>query len=84
RHLLCEDTLKVLKKRMDQSKALLFVDSNNSRESDWCKYELNYFKSLGKPMYVITLKNIVEDCYSLTPFEDKWYYDIDYNNCNLY
>lgn len=40
RHLLCEATLKVLEKRMEQSKAMIFVVSENSRNSVWCKYEL--------------------------------------------
>ena len=51
RHLLCEATLKVLEKRMEQSKAMIFVVSENSRNSVWCKYELNYFTELGKPIY---------------------------------
>lgn len=46
RHLLCEATLKVLEKRMEQSNAMIFVVSENSLHSIWCKYELNYFAEL--------------------------------------
>ena len=58
RHLLCDATLKVLEKRMEQSEYLLFVDSEYSRASIWCKYELNFFKDLEKPMYIISSENI--------------------------
>lgn len=53
RHLLCEATLKVIEKRLEQSKALIFVESENSTKSIWCKYELNFFAKLERPMYVI-------------------------------
>ena len=61
RHLLCEATLSVLKERLRQSKAILFVDSPNSRKSVWCRYELNFFASLKKPIYVISKKDIDTD-----------------------
>ena len=32
----------MLEKRMEQSKAMIFVVSENSRNSVWCKYELKY------------------------------------------
>ena len=37
RHLLCAATLKVIEERMKQSKALIFVQSENSLKSIWCK-----------------------------------------------
>ena len=51
RHLLCTATLSVIEKRLEQSDAILFVQSEYSMESVWCKYELNYFYELGKPIY---------------------------------
>ena len=53
RHLVCDATLKVIEKRLEQSKALIFVESENSMNSVWCKYELNYFSELKRPIYII-------------------------------
>lgn len=78
RELLCNATLKVLEKRLEQSKSLLFVDSDNSRQSDWCKYELNYFKALGKPMYIINKEDIEENKFICKSFVDEWYLDSNY------
>ena len=47
RHLLCKATLKVLEKRMEQSKAMIFVVSENSLHSIWCKYESVSYTHLG-------------------------------------
>ncbi len=83
RNLLCDATLKVLEKRLEQSKCLLFVDSNNSRHSVWCKYELNYFRELGKPMYIITIEDIENGKFEIKPFLDKWYLDSAYKELAL-
>ena len=83
RNLLCNATLKVLEKRLEQSKALLFVDSNYSRHSVWCKYELNYFKELGKTMYVITIEDIENGKFKIQHFLDIWYLDSDYKELAL-
>lgn len=58
RHLLCGATLSVIEKRLDQSDALIFVKSEESIASVWCKYELNYFHDLGKPIYTISVQDI--------------------------
>lgn len=58
RHLLCDETLRVIEKRLEQSKALLFLRSKNSTSSVWCIYELNYFKSLDKPIYTILADDV--------------------------
>ena len=83
RNLLCNATLKVLEKRLEQSKNLLFVDSDNSRQSIWCKYELNYFDELGKPMYIVTKEDIENDIFKIEPILDKWYLDSSYKELVL-
>ena len=52
RNLLCEATLNVIEKRLEQSSALIFVKSEFSLSSVWCKYELNYFYEL-KSRFII-------------------------------
>ncbi len=58
RELLSEATLNVLKKRLEQSKNLLFVRSRNSLQSVWCSYELNFFHTLDKKVYFIDKDNL--------------------------
>ena len=83
RHLLCEATLKVLEKRMEQSKAMIFVTSENSINSIWCKYELNYFTELGKPIYCISKEAINEKNFRLNKMKDTWYLDPGYKTMAL-
>lgn len=83
RHLVCEATLKVLEKRLEQSKALIFVSSNNSINSIWCKYELNYFLELGKQIYVIDKQDIEEEMFNIKLLEDEWFIDPNYKDLAL-
>lgn len=83
RNLLCNATLKVLEKRMEQSKSLLFVDSDYSRHSIWCRYELNYFKELGKTMYIISKEDIQNGEFAIRPFTEEWYLDSHYKRMVL-
>ena len=83
RHLLCEATLKVLEKRMEQSKAMIFLVSENSLHSSWCKYELNYFTELGKPIYCISKEAIEEKNFHLGEMNDTWFLDSDYKTLAL-
>lgn len=83
RHLLCEATLKVLEKRMEQSKAMIFVVSENSLNAIWCKYELNYFTQLGKPIYCISKEAIYENNFCLNKMHDSWFLDPDYKTMAL-
>ncbi len=83
RHLLCEATLKVIEKRMEQSNAMIFVISENSLNSVWCKYELNYFTELGKPIYHISIESINEQNFLFKRMNDKWFLDSDYKNLAL-
>lgn len=83
RHLLCNATLKVLEKRMEQSKAMIFVVSENSLHSIWCKYELNYFTELGKPIYCISKEAIDANNFHLNKMNDSWFLDPDYKSLAL-
>ena len=83
RHLLCDATLKVLEERMKQSKALIFVQSENSLKSIWCKYELNYFLALNRPIYVVDRESIVNNLFSLSQLDDNWFVDPNYKKTAL-
>ena len=83
RHLVCDATLKVIERRMEQSKALVFVESENSRNSIWCKYELNYFRGLGKPIFMITKDNIDAGVFDLQSMQSEWYLDPNYKKLAL-
>lgn len=78
RHLVCDATLKVIEKRMEQSKALIFVASPRSMASVWCKYELNYFKKLNKPMYTLHIEDIKLNIFNIKLLESNWYIDQNY------
>ena len=83
RHLVCDATLKVIERRMEQSRALIFVESENSINSIWCKYELNYFRELGKPIFMITKDNIDAGVFTLQPMQSDWYLDSNYKKLAL-
>ena len=70
--------IRVIEKRLEQSRALIFVESENSLNSIWCKYELNYFAELHRPMYVIKLHSIDEEEFLLAPLNSNWFIDTDY------
>lgn len=80
RHLLCSATLSVIEKRLEQSDALLFLHSENSISSVWCKYELNYFRALGRPIYTISADDVENSMYSLQLEVDNWFVDENYKN----
>lgn len=78
RQLLCSATLSVIEKRLEQSDALLFLYSENSKYSVWCKYELNYFYALGRPIYTISANDVKNSVYSLQLENDLWFIDENY------
>lgn len=80
RHLLCSATLSVIEKRLEQSDALLFLHSENSVSSVWCKYELNYFHVLGRPIYTISADDVENSMYSIQLEVDNWFVDENYKN----
>lgn len=83
RHLLCAATLKVIEERMKQSKALIFVQSENSLKSIWCKYELNYFHALNRPIYVVGKESIINNLFSFSQLDDNWFLDANYKKLAL-
>lgn len=83
RHLLCKATLKVIEKRMEQANAMIFVESESSLKSVWCKYELNYFTELDKPIYIISIENIKDRKFLLYPADDYWFLDPNYKKLAL-
>ncbi|WP_412175034.1 toll/interleukin-1 receptor domain-containing protein [Campylobacter sp. RKI_CA19_01116] len=83
RKLLCKETLKVLEKRMEQSKAMIFVESDNSKKSQWCKYELNYFYNLKKPIYVIPKNFIQLGNFGIKAIDDLWFIEENLELSNL-
>lgn len=68
---------------MEQSNAMIFVKSINSLNSIWCKYELNYFTELGKPIYCIAIESIKEQKFSLDKMKDNWFSDPNYKKLAL-
>lgn len=80
RELLCQATLNVIELRLKQSKNLIFVESENSKSSIWCKYELNYYLELNKPIFIITKNDILKNNFTLNSLENKWFIDSEYKN----
>lgn len=78
RHLLCSATLSVIEKRLQQSNALIFVKSDDSIASVWCRYELNYFYQLNKPIYSIEVKKIENNNFELELETIDWFLDPNY------
>lgn len=84
RKLVCDATLKVIETRLKQSDAVVFVESKNSRNSIWCKYELNYFLELKRPIYCIRVEDIASKNWkAMNRMKDNWYYDPEYKKYNL-
>lgn len=83
RHLVCGATLKVLEKRLEQSKALIFVISDNSINSVWCKYELNYYLQFNRPIYCINKKDIENGIFNIELLNDTWFLDSNYKELAL-
>lgn len=83
RHLLCEATLSVLKSRLEQSDSLIFVESDSSINSMWCKYELNYFLSLNKPIYTIKKQDIENGQFLISEIKEFWFADENYKKMAL-
>lgn len=68
---------------MKQSKALIFVKSENSLSSIWCKYELNFFYELQKPIFIIEKDSIINKDFELKTINDYWFIDSDYKESTL-
>ncbi|NGT59130.1 toll/interleukin-1 receptor domain-containing protein [Clostridium perfringens] len=84
RKLVGKSTLSVIEKRLLQSRAIIFVISNNSLDSNWCKYELNYFNELGKPIYAIRREDILKENFNYYILQNKWFLDSGYRDLDLF
>lgn len=71
RELLSDATFSVLKERLRQSDALIFVDSPNSSSSKYCKDELLFFRELGKPIYLMKKSSIDDGDFSMNIFKQN-------------
>lgn len=82
RNLVCDETISVIKKQMEKSEKVLFVDSPNSKSSIWCKYELNYATELNKSIYFTVIDNSSEFT-KISKYNDKWFVDENYKQLVL-
>ena len=80
RHLVGQNTLNVIKKRLDQSKRMIFVVSSNSLESKWCKYELNYFNNQKKEIVFIRKEDISDGNFEYSAFDVHPFLNSNYND----
>lgn len=56
---------------MEQSKTLLFVRTENSIASDWVKFELDYYKQLGRSIYCIDfIKDDGSSCFNVVKYDE--------------
>ncbi|QED46887.1 toll/interleukin-1 receptor domain-containing protein [Cytobacillus dafuensis] len=71
RELVSEYTKVVLKKRIEQSKNIVFVKTDNSLESHWVRFELDYSRELGKTLFCINLSDEAEGECNVLQFDVK-------------
>ena len=83
RNLLCEATLKVIEWRLRQSEAIIFLKTCNSTESVWCKYELNYFAELNKPIYYLDENKVSKGDFSLVKYDIEEFVNPNYKKMEL-
>ena len=83
RNLLCEATLKVLEWRLQQSQAVIFLKTHNSIDSVWCKYELNYFAELNKPIYYLDENKVSNGDFCLVKYDIEEFVDPNYKKMEL-
>ncbi|MEO2211842.1 TIR domain-containing protein [Paenibacillus amylolyticus] len=84
RHLAGEATLNVILKRLQQSKELIFVISENSLKSNWCKYELNEVYLQKKEIYFIKKEDIETGNFEYSRYKNDWFIDASYKQMNLF
>ena len=84
RKLVGTSTLEVIKKRIQQSKALIWVRSDASLRSNWVKYELNYAQILGKEIFYIDANEIDNEILKYFKHDEFWFEDEDFENIELF
>lgn len=80
RALVCDATKNVINKRIEQSKSIIFVQSEDSRKSCWVKYELNYAVRHEKKIFILDKTLIDDGNVILRELKDNWFVDDDYEN----
>ena len=60
----------MIKHQLEKSNSLIFVNSENSKNSDWCKFELQYFYKLKKPIYYVDINDLN---FSIFKEESTWF-----------
>lgn len=83
RKLVCVATLRVIEWRLQQSDAVIFVRTDNSMNSVWCKYELNYFAELKKPIYYLDKEKVENGDFTLYEYDKEEFVDPDYKKLVL-
>lgn len=56
-----DDTFKVLYERLRQSSSLLFIKTKPSVTSDYCRDEIEFFKKLNRPMYILEAEDVEDN-----------------------
>ena len=84
RHLVGDATLNVIIKRLQQSKELIFIISNNSVKSSWCKYELNDFYQQQKVIYFIKREDVQNGIFEYYKYDSNWFIDPLYKEMDLF
>lgn len=79
RSLVSEATKIIIEKRLRQSKELILIDTIESRNSNWVKYELNYFFNIKKNIYVWNNEKKLKEI-----IKELWFLDKNYKNLKLY
>ncbi len=83
RKLVCEATLRVIEWRLQQSDAVIFVRTDNSLDSVWCKYELNYFAELKKPIYYLDKHKAENGDFTLYKYDQEEFIEPNYKQLVL-
>ncbi|MBR8534679.1 toll/interleukin-1 receptor domain-containing protein [Carboxylicivirga sediminis] len=83
RNLLSDATKTVIEKRLDQSKNVIFVNSHDSQESKWVKYELNYFHSLNRSIFEVSLEELKNGKFNYQKLTNMWFLDKEFKKIDL-
>ena len=78
RNLVCDATLAIIEKRINEAKEILFVDSSLSRSSKWVAHELQYAVGKGKPIRRIEVNASFSNGVDL--LEDLWFTNVTVGN----
>jgi len=84
RKLVGSSTLEVIKKRIQQSKMIIWVKSAASLKSNWVKYELNYAHRLGTEIYFVDTNEIDYGIAKFMKLGELWFEDENYEDIELF